>query len=82
MINMNKALITKNEIRQFIFDAINEHGRNQVLNRSEMREYFNITEYELDKYLDKGLPWIGKPTRKKFNVNECRKWIDANTREL
>lgn len=78
---MIKALITKNEIRQFIFDAINEHGRNQVVNRAEIRNILNISEYELDQYLDKGLPWIGKPTRKKFNVNECRKWLDANTRK-
>jgi hypothetical protein len=78
---MMKALITKNEIRQFIFDAINEHGRNQVVNRAEIRNILNISEYELDQYLDKGLPWIGKPTRKKFNVNECRKWLDANTRK-
>lgn len=78
MTNMNKALITKSEIRQFIFDAINEYGRNQVLSRIDFLKYFNLTEYELNKYLDKGLPWIGKPTRKKFNVNECRKWLDAN----
>ena len=78
---MIKALITKNEIRQFIFDAINEYGRNQVVNRAEIRNILNISEYELDQYLDKGLPWIGKPTRKKFNVNECRKWLDANTRK-
>jgi hypothetical protein len=78
---MMKALITKNEIRQFIFDAINEHGRNQVVNRAEIRNILNISEYELDQYLDKGLPWIGRPTRKKFNVNECRKWLDANTRK-
>ena len=44
--------------------------------------YFNITFYQLDKYLEMGLPWIGKPTRKKFNVNECRKWLDANTRNI
>jgi len=79
---MNKALITKNEIREFIFDAINEHGRNQVLSRIDFLKYFNLTEYELNKYLDKGLPWIGKPTRKKFNVNECRKWLDEFKREL
>lgn len=78
---MIKALITKNEIRQFIFDAINEYGRNQVVNRAEIRNILNISEYELDQYLDKGLPWIGRPTRKKFNVNECRKWLDANTRK-
>lgn len=79
---MTKALLTKEDIRQFIFDAIAQFGTNKIVNRAEMREYFNITEYQLDKYLEQGLPWIGSPGRKKFNVNECRKWLDANTREL
>ena len=77
-----KALLTKEDVRQFIFDAICEYGRNQILNRADFCKYFNITFYQLDKYLEMGLPWIGKPTRKKFNVNECRKWLDANTRNI
>lgn len=75
---MRKALITKQDIRQFIFDAIYEHGNNQVLDRKEFCDYFNISFYQLNQYLEKGLPWIGKPTRKKFDVNQCRKWLDAN----
>lgn len=78
---MKRALITKSEIRKFIFDAISQFGTNQILSRIEMRDYFGISEYQLDQYIAAGLPWIGKPTRKKFNVNECRKWLDANTRK-
>jgi hypothetical protein len=79
---MKKALLTKEDIRQFIFDAICEYGTNQILNRADFCDYFNISIYQLNKYLDMGLPWTGKPTRKKFNVNQCRKWLDAHRREL
>lgn len=79
---MINALLTKEDIRKFIFDAIYQFGNNMILNRSEMRDYFNITEYQLDKYLDMGLPWCGKETRKHFNVNDCKRWFDANTRDL
>jgi hypothetical protein len=79
---IRQALLTKEDIRKFIFDAISEYGTNQILNRADFCNYFHISFYQLDKYLDMGLPWIGKPTRKKFNVNECRKWLDEHTREL
>lgn len=75
---MTKALITKEDIKQFIFDALYQYGQNKVLNRIEMCKYFNITFYQLDKFLEQGLPWIGKPTRKKFDINECMKWFEAN----
>lgn len=79
---MIKALITKDEIRQFIFDAICEHGRNQVVSRAEIRDILEISDYQLKSYMEKGLPWIGKPTRKRFNVNECRKWMDEFKRKF
>ncbi len=75
---MEKALITKEDIKQFIFDAIYKYGNNQVLDRKSFCAYFNITFYELNNYLKQGLPWIGKPTRKHFDVNQCRKWFNAN----
>ena len=79
---MRKALLTKKDIKNFIFDAIYEYCGNQLLCRKDFCEYFNITFPKLNKYLELGLPWIGKPTRKKFNVNECRKWFDEHRREL
>lgn len=75
---MINALLTKQDIRNFIFDAILQYGENKILNRKQFCAYFDISFYELKQYLEKGLPWIGKSTRKKFNVNECRKWLDAN----
>lgn len=76
------ALLTKEDIRAFIFDAIAQYGTNKIVNRAGVKEYFNISEYQLDKYIAMGFPWIGTPGRKKFNVNECRKWLNANRREL
>jgi len=75
---MTNALLTKEDIRKFIFDAILQYGENKILNRKDFCNYFNISFYELNQFLDKGLPWIGSPTRKRFNVNECRKWFNAN----
>ena len=75
---MKRALITKQDIKEFIFDAICELRETQIVNRAEICKALNITEYQLKLYLQQGMPWIGKHTRKKFNINECRKWINAN----
>lgn len=75
---MKRALITKQDIKEFIFDAICELRETQIVNRAGICKALNITEYQLKLYLQQGMPWIGKHTRKKFNINECRKWINAN----
>lgn len=79
---MINALLTKEDIRKFIFEAMCEHGNNEVLTRIQFKQRFNLTEYQLLNYLEQGLPWIGKPTRKKFDVNQCKRWFDENTRKL
>lgn len=79
---MKRAIITKEDIRQFIYDAICDFGNNKVVNRDGFCEMFNCSYYQLNKYLAMGMPWTGKPTRKKFDVNKCRKWFDANRREI
>ena len=51
---IRQALLTKEDIRKFIFDAISEYGTNQILNRADFCNYFHISFYQLDKYLDMG----------------------------
>lgn len=75
---MKKALLTVQDVKNFIFEAILEKTQDRVLTRNELKKHFNITEWNVDCYLEKGLPWFGKPHRKKFNLNEVKKWFVAN----
>lgn len=79
---MIDALLTKEDIRKFIFDAICKYGNNKLLDCLGMMEYFKINRQQLNKYIQQGLPWVGKETRKHFNLNECKRWFDAHRREL
>ena len=75
MINMKQALLTVEDVKTFIIDALK---RDQIFTRKELAEHLNITLYSLDKYIQEGLPWFGKRTRKQFVLSDVQKWLIKN----
>lgn len=78
MTKLNKAVITKDEIKAFISELIYAYMQDKVVTRKELSKILNVSLKTLDTYIKKGMPWFGKNTRKMFNIVDCRKWIDAN----
>jgi len=72
---MIKALLTKEDVRLFIIEAMK---RDRILTRLELMAYFNMSPYLLKQYLKKGLPWFGKKTRKQFILSDVEKWLVNN----
>lgn len=74
-----QALLTVEDVKNFIFQAIMEQGTpDGILTRTQMKNYFGISEYNLDTYLEMGLPWFGKQHRKMFNIYAVKKWFVKN----
>ena len=69
------ALLTAKDIKNFIYNAILQRRDDCIFNRTQMKQFFNISDYQLEVYMEMGLPWFGKSTRKKFYKNECKKWF-------
>lgn len=76
--NLPPALLTVQDVKNFIFEAIVPATKGDTLSKNETQEYFGLFHVQLKKYIDMGLPWIGKYTRKRFRVDECKKWFIAN----
>lgn len=74
---MTKALLTVQDVKNFIYDAILERTKDGILNRKQMRAYFGISEFQLDKYLEMGLPWFGKVHRKHFKIHDVKQWFNS-----
>lgn len=71
-----KALLTVQDVKNFILEAMK---RDQIYSRIQLASILNITTYKLDRYIEQGLPWFGKRTRKQFVLSDVKKWfIDNN----
>lgn len=75
MISMKPALLTVEDVKMFIIEAMK---RDKTFTRIELASYLNITLYTLDKYIKEGLPWFGKRTRKQFVLSDVQKWLIKN----
>lgn len=71
---MNTALLTKQDVKNFIIDAM---MRDKVLNRIELMAYFGWNNYMVNRNIDRGMPWFGRPTRKKFVLTDVKKWLNS-----
>lgn len=74
MARMRRALLTTRDVKTFIEDVLYSEG----LTRIQLREKLNISKFVLTGLLKKGLPWYGKPTRKRFLYSEVTKWLEDN----
>lgn len=72
---MKKALLTKEDVKSFIIEALNYE---KVFSRSELLKYLHINNETLLKYLDLGLPWFGSVHRRKFKLTDVKKWLISN----
>lgn len=75
---MTKALLTVQDVKNFIYDAICQNRQDCILSRIEVKRTFGISEFYMDKYIEMGLPWFGKINRKKFYFNQVKKWFVEN----
>ena len=70
---MIKALLTIEDVRSFIIEAI--YFDTKIVDR----KYLNakgISNYYINKYINSGMPYIGKRKRPKFDYNKIKKWLD------
>lgn len=75
MISMNSALLTIQDVKNFILEAMQ---RDQILTRKELMAYFNWNQYNYEENIAKGMPWFGKRTRKQFVLTDVKKWLIDN----
>ena len=75
---MTKALLTVNDVKAFILEAITLQKVDRVLSRKELIEELHLNQYSYDKYIEMGMPWQGKSTRKKHVLSKVKTWMVAN----
>lgn len=78
MTKYNRAIITKNDVKEFIQELVYFYMQDKVVGKKELSKILNVNIRTVNSYIKKGMPWFSKDTRKLFNVVECRKWLDAN----
>ncbi len=76
--NKIPALLTVQDVKSFIFEAINAAEPRKTLTQEEFMDYFNVTRPTIARYLEKGMPWTGSQYRKKFVVRQVKKWFFEN----
>lgn len=78
MTNMKQALLTVTDVKKFIHEAICNQQVDENLTRLQVMEKYNMVQSTYDRLLGLGMPWYGRPTRKKFRQSELEKWFVEN----
>ena len=73
-----KALLTVKDVKAFIHEAMVETTLDENLTRLQVMKKYGFTQTAYDNYLKMGMPWYGKPTRKKFRQHEIESWFIQN----
>jgi len=79
---MIKALLTVNDVKAFIMEAITLQKADRILTRKELIKELNLNQHSYEKYIQMGMPWTGKATRKKHVLSHVKTWFIANGIEL
>lgn len=75
---MTNALLTVNDVKSFIMEAITLQKADRVLTRIELMKELNINVPKYNKFIEMGMPWVGKKTRKKHVLSHVKTWFLAN----
>lgn len=70
---MIKALLTVDDIKSFIYNCIHEDII--IVDRKYLNDK-GISNYYINKYINSGMPYIGKRKRPKFDYNKIKKWLN------
>lgn len=68
------ALLTVNDVKNFIFEAMLEMPT-EYLNQKQLARRLNLSRHILEKCLDMGMPYELKGKRKLYRLNVVRKWL-------
>lgn len=72
---MNKGLLTVQDVKNFIFEAISINGSTHVVTCRQLLKIFKIDHRRLQTYLKEGMPFILKGTRKYYNLLDIKRWL-------
>ena len=75
---MTKALLTVKDVKAFIHECMVENILDETLTRLQVLKKYNLSEPTYNKYLKKGMPWYGKPRRKRFRQKDIESWFIQN----
>lgn len=79
MTNMKKALLTVNEVKWFITEALTViEDSKQTISKKELVQILGLTERCYRTYLKAGMPYTGKRSKKQFNITMVKAWIKAH----
>lgn len=79
---MTKALLTVEDVKNFILEAVTLNNDIKYLTRKQLAEYLNVPPYFITKYIKLGMPWIGIKTRKHFRINTVLQWLRENNIDI
>lgn len=79
---INKALLTVEDVKNFIMEAISLNNEIRYLSRKQLAEYLDVPPYYITKFIKMGMPWIGTKTRKNFKVADVTKWLRENNIDI
>lgn len=70
---MKQALLTENDVRQFIKESI---LCKKTLTKQELMACFSIPDWKYRIYMKNGLPFTVKDKRKYFKFEEVKDWLE------
>ena len=69
---MIKALLTVEDVKSFIIEAI--YSDTQIVDRKYLNDR-GISNYYINKYINSGMPYMGKRKNAKFDYIKIKKWL-------
>ena len=77
---MTKPLLTTDDIKAFILDAVNNVTFNQhdYVDREQLMKKFNLTEHWFKKYRKMGMPGTYFGRKLRFSTHAVEKWLNKN----
>ena len=74
---MTKALLTKQDVKQFIYDSVNfsETVAVKYIGKKELMEQFDISIFHFTEYIKMGMPGKKLRGRWKFDVAKVKRWL-------
>lgn len=73
-----KALLTVEDVKSFIHECMVKTDIDENLTRKQVMNKYGFTQPTYEHYIEMGMPWFGKSTRKKFRQHEIEAWFIKN----